>query len=93
MGPYRTPSASSFELLEGRARQFEAGWARALDLSQARGAAALHGALSALRVPGAGSSGEEVRDFSRALQEITIEHRNLGHDWGFDVHQAQTLRK
>jgi hypothetical protein len=60
-------------------------------MSQARGAAALHGALSALRGPGAGRSGEEARDFSRALQEITMEQGNLGHDWGFDARQIQTL--
>jgi hypothetical protein len=74
-----------------RVGMFEAAWAGALELSQALGASALREALSALRVPGAGSSGEEVRDFSRALQEVMIEQRNLGHDWGFDVDQAKTL--
>ncbi|MCP4538314.1 MAG: NACHT domain-containing protein [Chloroflexi bacterium] len=64
---------------------------RALDRAQKLGLNALYQALSALAPPAAGASAKDWSTFANRLQEIMIEHRDIGHNWNFTREQTQRL--
>jgi hypothetical protein len=64
---------------------------RNLVFALAMGDTALHTALSALAVPDEKAPDKTWDAFATQLRVIMIEHRDVGHEWGFTNEQERTL--